>query len=101
MGQWDDAANWSLDDGFPGASDEASLVGGHAIVNQAKAGTLILDGQLASGQLEVLEFAFISNSQFSLGHELILGATTPTSYNGLNPTRIRGGSKIVNHGIFD
>jgi hypothetical protein len=101
VGQWDDAANWSLDGGVPGASDEASLVGGHAIVNQAKAGTLILDGQLASGQLEVLEFAFIGNSQFRLGHELILGATTPTSYNGLNPTRIRGGSKIINHGIFD
>jgi hypothetical protein len=101
VGQWDDAANWSLEDGFPGALDEASLVGGHAIVNQAKAKTLILDGQLASGQLEVLEFAFISNSQFSLGHELTLGASTPTSYTGLNPTSLRGGSKIINHGIFD
>ena len=99
VGQWNAAANWSAN-GVPGPEDQATLSGGNAVVSMARVGSLILSGQLVSGRLEVVDRAFVNNFKLSQGHLLVLEPGVPTSYDGLNPTRITDASQIVNHGIF-
>ena len=100
LGQWNNQANWS-GEGLPGLSDEATLSGGHAFVEHARVGSLILFGHLNSGRLEVVENAYISNSILSHAHQLVMEPGTRTTYDGLNPMRITDNSQIINHGVFE
>jgi hypothetical protein len=100
LGEWNNQANWS-GEGLPGLSDEATLSGGHAFVEHARVGSLILFGHLDSGRLEVEENAYISNSILSHAHQLVMEPGTRTTYDGLNPMRITENSQMINHGIFE
>ena len=101
VGQWNADANWS-GEGLPGPADEATLSGGnHAIVDHARVGTLILFGHLASGRMEVVESAFINNSRFSLGHQLLIESNARALLDGFLPTRITGGSQFINQGTTE
>ncbi len=99
LGHWDVSDNWS-NDGVPGAADQAFVTGAYVTVNSSQVGELVLFGELTLGRLEVVEKMAISNSILSDRHTLVLQPQVVTDYTGLNATRIIGGAKIINHGLF-